>query len=95
MESPVQTKGASIKSPRELEAMRRAGQVVDQNEWSLVYATRKITEFNLYRRGGNNLAPLYLFPDADGPSLPGKRVPNLSHGFLKHLGNALSIKQTN
>lgn len=28
MESPVQTKGASIKSPRELEAMRRAGQVV-------------------------------------------------------------------
>ena len=28
MESPVQIKGASIKSPRELEAMRRAGQVV-------------------------------------------------------------------
>lgn len=28
MESPVQTKGASIKSPRELEAMRQAGQVV-------------------------------------------------------------------
>ena len=28
MESPAQTKGASIKSPRELEAMRRAGQVV-------------------------------------------------------------------
>ncbi len=28
MESPVQSRGASIKSPRELEAMRKAGQVV-------------------------------------------------------------------
>jgi predicted helicase len=68
----------------------RAGQVIDQNEWNIVFCTRNIAEFNLYRRGGNNLFPLYLYPEEDvlnWESLdwpPGKdgRIPNIRRGFV-------------
>jgi len=41
-------------------AIGRAGHVIDQDEWDIVFCTRYITDFNLFRRGGNNLFPLYL-----------------------------------
>ena len=45
-------------------AIGRAGHVIDQDEWDIAFCTRYITDFNLYRRGGNNLFPLYLYDDA-------------------------------
>jgi predicted helicase len=42
-------------------AVGRAGQVIDPGEWNIVYVTRHMTEFNMFRRGGNNLFPLYLY----------------------------------
>ena len=56
----------------------RAGQVIDQHEWDIVFCTRFITEFNLYRRGGNNLFPLYLYTGASS----GDCRANLAAGFI-------------
>jgi hypothetical protein len=56
----------------------RAGQVIDQDEWDIAFCTRLITEFNLYRRGGNNLFPLYLYDEAS----PGDRKANLAVNFI-------------
>lgn len=41
-------------------AIGRAGQVIDSMEWNIVFCTNNATEFNLFRRGGNNLFPLFL-----------------------------------
>jgi len=38
----------------------KAGQVIHQQTWDIVFCSRIITEFNLFRRGGNNIFPLYL-----------------------------------
>jgi predicted helicase len=45
-------------------AIGRAGHVIDQDEWDIAFCTRYITDFNLFRRGGNNLFPLYLYDHA-------------------------------
>jgi predicted helicase len=72
-------------------AIGRAGQVIGQNEWSILFCTRRITDFNLFRRGGNNLFPLYLYPEAGSPQQRAKGYPgpeayhrqaNLDTGFL-------------
>jgi len=43
-------------------AVGRAGQVVGDIDWDLLFVSNSITEFNLFRRGGNSLFPLYLYP---------------------------------
>jgi predicted helicase len=65
----------------------RAGQVIDQHEWDIVFCTRFITEFNLYRRGGNNLFPLYLYTSAS----PGDRRANLSARFISEFAARLGM----
>ena len=78
----------------------RAGQVIDQHEWDIVFCTRFITEFNLYRRGGNNLFPLYASPPSPSPSLmergpggeaPGDRRANLAAGFISEFALRLGM----
>ena len=73
----------------------RAGQVIDQGQWNIVFCTRSVTEFNLFRRGGNSLFPLWLYEDgADSQATLGtaehKRL-NLKPAFLKALGQRLSL----
>ncbi|MCW9682066.1 N-6 DNA methylase [Dolichospermum planctonicum UHCC 0167] len=64
----------------------RAGQVIDTNEWNIIFCSNYITEFNLYRRGGNNLFPLYLYPDTSKPQeLQQQKRPNFSEDFLKKI----------
>ncbi len=75
-------------------AVGRAGQVIDQGAWNLVYVTSRITEFNLYRRGGNNLAPLYVYPETAGLALSNIRAPNLCAAFLVALAKSLSLQQS-
>jgi len=65
----------------------RAGQVIDQDEWDIVFCTRFITEFNLYRRGGNNLFPLYLYTIAS----PTVRRVNLAHEFISDCVTRLGL----
>ena len=79
----------------------RAGQVIDQQgNWNIIYCTRCMTEFNLYRRGGNNLFPLYLYPsgkdqtDLDYEKWPrGKdgRIPNLSREYIEELTEKIKL----
>jgi type I restriction-modification system DNA methylase subunit len=78
----------------------RAGQVIGGEDWNIVLCTREITEFNLFRRGGNNVAPLYLYPgegqaDMDYQHWPrGRqgRVPNLSREFVEELGRRAKLE---
>jgi len=71
----------------------RAGQVIGQGDWDIIFCTRGLTEFNLYRRGGHNLLPLYLVPEEG--SLPGHRTwqPNFSRSFLRALTTSLGLAQ--
>ena len=74
----------------------RAGQVIDPGQWNIVFCSRDITEFNLYRRGGNNLFPLYLYPD---PTKNGEfftngsdRHSNVNPKFINEASNKLKLK---
>ena len=84
----------------------RAGQVIGPDEWNIVLATRSMSDFNLYRRGGNNLSPLYLYPVLEthgttksaeqldsSPWPKGKdgRRPNLSPDFVKNLEQRIGL----
>lgn len=62
----------------------KAGQVIDNNSWTIVSVSREITEFNFYRRGGNCPFPLWL--SSESP-----RTPNLSTSFLVALQAALNL----
>ena len=42
----------------------RAGQVIDAGEWNIVLCTDTIADFNLFRRGGQVIFPLYLYGGA-------------------------------
>ncbi len=66
-------------------AIGRAGQVIHQGQWDIVFCTRHITEFNLFRRGGNNLFPLYLYSPA------GERYANLAPQFISELASCLNM----
>ena len=60
-----------------------------------------MTEFNLFRRGGNNLFPLYLYPTetkrdlfedgGDWPAGVGGRVPNLDKGFVDAVAERVGL----
>ncbi len=69
-------------------AIGRAGHVIDQDEWDIAFCTRFVTDFNLYRRGGNNLFPLYLY-DATTTRVC---KANLSDNFIKDSATRLGIK---
>ncbi len=74
-------------------ATGRYGAAVAEKEWNLIFATKRITDFNLFRRGGNLLHPLYLYlkpsgalfeEDTSSPPCP-KSGPELFGRFLATL----------
>ncbi|HXR66950.1 MAG TPA: type ISP restriction/modification enzyme, partial [Ktedonobacteraceae bacterium] len=68
-------------------AVGRSGQVINGGDhWDIAFCTRLPTEFNLYRRGGNYLFPLYLYsPDQT------TRVANLAPVFLEEMRRRLAL----
>lgn len=69
-------------------AVGRAGQVVHGGAtWDVAFCTRLPTEFNLYRRGGNYLFPLYLYPAGGAP-----RVANLAPPFITEVSQRLTLR---
>ncbi|MFP5080494.1 type ISP restriction/modification enzyme [Pedobacter sp. JCM 36344] len=60
----------------------RQGMAVGNIEWCLTTVTKYPTDANIFRRGGINLFPLYLYPEQiNQPTLDGvkpNRVPNLN-----------------
>jgi predicted helicase len=68
-------------------AVGRAGQVINGGDnWDIVFCSRLPTEFNLYRRGGNYLFPLYLYP-TNGTA----RMANLAPHFIAEISQRLAL----
>ncbi|HEY0755072.1 MAG TPA: type ISP restriction/modification enzyme [Ktedonobacteraceae bacterium] len=66
----------------------RAGQVIDIGDtWDIAFCTRLPTEFNLYRRGGNYLFPLYLYS-----STTSARSANLDPRFIAESSQRLVLR---
>ena len=79
----------------------RAGQVIGSSVWDVLFASTSPSDFNLFRRGGNCLFPLYLYPGvgkADGSLFSrwakGKdgRTPNLDSGFVEQIAAATELR---
>jgi hypothetical protein len=64
----------------------RAGQAVRGGAWDVAFCSRLPTEFNFYRRGGNYLFPLYLYPVSGAA-----RVANLAPPFIAEISRRLGL----
>lgn len=64
----------------------RAGQAVRGGAWDVAFCSRLPTEFNFYRRGGNYIFPLYLYPAGGGA-----RVANLAPAFIAQVSQRLAL----
>lgn len=72
----------------------RQGQVVGSMHWNLVFITSKITDLNLYYRGGGMTFPLYLYSETDElPGLAGPlgREPNLNKEIVNKIAKDLNL----
>lgn len=72
----------------------RQGSVVADKQWSLVMASQLPLDANVFRRGGVQVCPLYLYRQDDELNLPGDddfpydehgRKPNLNMAFVRQL----------
>ena len=72
----------------------RAGQVIGSKAWDVIVAVDSPTDFNLFRRGGNCLFPLYLYPLGEDAMQLGiaQRTPNLSPTFTGALADATGLR---
>lgn len=77
----------------------RAGQVIGSEVWDIIFSSKFMTEFNLFRRGGNNLFPLYLYPTngelldtSEWPLSEHGRRPNLSRAFVAQVAAKLGLR---
>lgn len=62
----------------------RQGQAIDESAWQVLHVSRQMTDFNFYRRGGNNLFPLWLH-NSSGISA------NISSTFVAALQSVLNL----
>ena len=79
----------------------RAGQVIGSPVWDVLFASAFPSEFNMFRRGGNCLLPLYLYPGVGKADrslfcrwAKGKdgRAPNLDSGFVEQMAAATNYR---
>ena len=71
----------------------RAGQVIGPGTWDAVFPAASPTDFNLYRRGGHGLFPLYVYADECDLDLDvPERAPNLTPEFTDALANAFRLE---
>ena len=69
----------------------RAGQVIGSRTWDVCFASGSPSDFNLFRRGGNCLFPLYTYPTEVQEHLGMAREPNLGKGFVEAVGSSLGL----
>ena len=70
----------------------RAGQVIGSEVWDVCYLSKWPSDFNLFRRGGNCLFPLYTHPKEEESGQ--ERAPNLGDEFLEAVGSAIGLEFT-
>ena len=75
----------------------RQGQVVGSMPWNVAFITDKITDFNLFYRGGGMLFPLYLSESNNPQTLNShhNRIPNLSPKIVQQFEKGLNLTFTN
>jgi predicted helicase len=71
----------------------RQGLAVNDPQWSLVAIAAIPIDANVFRRGGINVCPLYLYAEGELGPQSGRR-PNLGPAFLKSLAGKLRLPQT-
>ncbi|OFW31609.1 MAG: hypothetical protein A3J28_04810 [Acidobacteria bacterium RIFCSPLOWO2_12_FULL_60_22] len=75
----------------------RQGLAVNDPQWSLIACSREPVDANIFRRGGINVFPLYLYPATEGetptrwPTGPDRRQPNLNPDFIAELQDRLGL----
>lgn len=72
----------------------RQGQAIGADEWQLIYATQYPADHNTFRRGGNQMFPLYRYPTGDNllDAAEDERKPNLSSQFTRQLSEKLQLR---
>lgn len=77
----------------------RQGIAVNDPIWSLVSVSNQPIDTNIFRRGGVNIFPLYLYPtntptlfDSIPTNAPGGRKPNLSPEFIIEFSHKLDLE---
>ena len=76
----------------------RQGIAVNDPQWSLVTVSKNPIDSNIFRRGGVNVFPLYLYPTEkeatlfDTEATPNNRHPNLSDKFIEDFSKKLKLK---
>lgn len=76
----------------------RQGLAVGDIEWCLTTVSKYPIDANVFRRGGVNLFPLYLYPENSLQTTIVKiaiRTPNLKPEMVKQIANGLSLTFTN
>ncbi len=71
----------------------RQGIAVGEDIWALIYVSREPVDANMFRRGGINVFPLYLYP-TQKDKLFGvtTRTPNFSDEFIKEFSEKLNLR---
>ena len=82
-------------------AVGRQGQAVNEPVWDLVTIGKYVADTNLFRRGGIQYCPLYVYPSDDAQTsifedtitdIPAGRKPNLNPEFIKDFSDHLKMQ---
>ena len=65
----------------------RAGQAVGDAAWNLVYISKTIVDYNIFRRGGARVFPLYRYAERVG-----QRLHNMAQPFLEEMCRHLNYE---
>jgi predicted helicase len=76
----------------------RQGLAVGNIEWCLATVSKHPVDANMFRRGGVNLFPLYLYPESNGQQTideKTERKPNLNQKIVDEIAKELDLTFTN
>ncbi len=76
----------------------RQGLAVGTMTWNLSFITKNMTDLNIYRRGGGNTYPLYLYPENNEQQTieeSADRKPNLNQEIVREIAEKLELTFTN
>jgi predicted helicase len=73
-------------------------QAANLNYFDCIFVTNKISDTNMFRRGGPNIFPLYIYPEINGQSninQTNERTHNLNHEIVSQIADQLNLEFTN
>jgi predicted helicase len=79
-------------------AIGRQGVVTGSPYWDVLSITNSVMDFNYFRRGGEVVFPLYLYPATNGQQTIGQtaeRTPNLNPEIVTQIADKLGLTFTN